>query len=79
MFVCYSLVFLFIASLLGREIFTFYYLIDFMSIILSSFYVGFFFVRIIVFMKLLLSRYELFFLCYIVCGLGGGNLVRYCY
>lgn len=56
MFVCYSSVLLFTASLPGRETFMFHYLIDSMSITLLSFHVGSSSVRTTAPMKLSSSR-----------------------
>lgn len=59
MFVCYSSVLLFTASLPGRETFMFHYLIDSMSITLPSFHVGSCCVKTTAPMKLSSSRCEL--------------------
>lgn len=70
MFVCYSSVLLFTASLPGKETFMFHYLIDSTSITLLSFHVGFSSVRTTAPMKLSSSRCELSPLTHTCMGCG---------
>lgn len=79
MFVCYSSVLLFTASLPGRETFMFHYLIDFTSITLLSFHAGFSCVRTTAPTKLSSSRCGLPLRLPTSCGLVGGNSERHRY
>lgn len=79
MFVCYSSVLLFTASLPGRETFMFHYLIDSMSITPLSSHAGSSSVRTTGPMKLSSSRCELPFLYHTFCDLAGGDSKQHCF